>query len=132
MFLLCFQYCYPMGEAKMNDCKRLRISFNAPVVMTFALICLVAYLLNILTQGVSNHLFFSVYRSSFLNPLTYVRCVGHVFGHSNWEHLTGNLMYVLILGPMLEDKYGSSNMVFIMIATAVITGVINIIFFDSC
>ena len=32
----------------------LRISFNSPVVLTFALICLGAYLLNILTGGKSN------------------------------------------------------------------------------
>lgn len=113
----------------MSNSKRLRISFNAPAVLTFALICLAVQVLNILTQGASNRAVFSVYRSSFLDPLAYVRCVGHVFGHADWEHLMGNMMYLLILGPMLEEKYGTSNMVFIMLATALVTGIINIAFF---
>lgn len=45
----------------------LRISFNSPVVLTFALICLGAYLLNILTGGKSNFLLFEVYRA--LSPI---------------------------------------------------------------
>ncbi len=113
----------------MSSSKRLRLSYNAPVVLTFVLICLGVQVLNILTGGASNRVAFSVYRSSFLDPLAYVRCICHVFGHSNWNHLFGNMMYLLILGPMLEEKYGSSNMIFIMVTTAVITGVVNLLFF---
>ena len=115
----------------MSNSKRLRISFNAPAVLSFAIICLVVQVLNILTHGASNRAVFSVYRSSFLDPLAYVRCVGHVFGHADWNHLVGNMMYLLILGPMLEEKYGTSNMVFIMLATALVTGIINMIFFPN-
>lgn len=113
----------------MSNSKRLRISFNAPAVLSFAIICLVVQVLNILTHGASNRAVFSVYRSSFLDPLAYVRCVGHVFGHADWDHLIGNMMYLLILGPMLEEKYGTSNIIFIMLATALVTGIINMIFF---
>ena len=56
----------------------LRISFNSPVVLTFALICLGAYLLNILTGGKSNFLLFEVYRAPLTDPLTYVRMFAHV------------------------------------------------------
>lgn len=115
----------------MNKSKKLHISFNAPVVLSFFLICFVVQLLNILTHGASNRLVFSVYRSSLLNPLTYIRCVTHVFGHADWSHLMGNMMYLLILGPILEEKYGSSNMIFIMLTTALATGIINMIFFPS-
>ncbi len=113
----------------MGSKKRLRLSYNAPVVLTFVLFCLGVQGLNVLTGGASNRAVFSVYRSSLLDPLTYVRCIGHVFGHSSWDHLFGNMMYLLILGPMLEEKYGSSNMIFIMAATAVITGIVNMLFF---
>ncbi len=113
----------------MSSRKRLRLSYNAPVVLSFVLICIGVQVLNILTGGASNRAVFSVYRSSFLNPLAYVRCICHVFGHSSWDHLLGNMMYLLILGPMLEEKYGSSNMIFIMVTTALITGIVNMIFF---
>jgi len=72
---------------------------------------------------------FSVYRGPLSNPLTWLRCVTHVLGHSDWEHLLNNMMYLLILGPMLEEKYGTSNLVFVMLATALATGVISLLFF---
>ena len=78
---------------------RFRLSFNAPVILTFLLICVVAQVLNIVTAGQTNRLLFSVYRSSLINPLTWLRCVTHVFGHADWNHLIGNMMYILILGP---------------------------------
>mgnify|MGYP001533917428 FL=1 len=93
----------------MKNSKRLRISYNAPAILSFVLICFAVQLLNVLTKGASNRAVFSVYRSSFLDPLAYLRCVCHVFGHANWNHLMGNMMYILILGLMLEEKYGTSN-----------------------
>lgn len=115
----------------MKNSKRLRISYNAPAILSFVLICFAVQLLNVLTKGASNRAVFSVYRSSFLDPLAYLRCVCHVFGHANWNHLMGNMMYILILGPMLEEKYGTSNMVFIMLVTALATGLVNLIFFPN-
>ena len=38
-----------------------RISFNSPVILGFTLLCLAAYLLNVLTHGYTNRLFFMVY-----------------------------------------------------------------------
>lgn len=111
--------------------KKIRISFNSPAVLIFSAICVAAQLLNIATNGGSNLLVFSVYRSSLLNPLTYVRCFCHVFGHADWNHLLGNLMYILILGPMIEEKYGTSNTVFVMAATALATGIVSIVFFPG-
>lgn len=111
--------------------KKFRISFNAPAVLVFAGICVIAQLLNKLTNGASNSAVFSVYRSSLANPLTYLRCVCHVFGHAGWDHLIGNMMYLLILGPMIEEKYGTANTVIVMLATAVVTGIVNMIFFPG-
>ena len=89
--------------------RRLKISFNSPVVLWFSIICLISLILGYLTNGVSTDLVFSVYRSSLANPLTYVRFIGHVFGHANWEHFLGNITLLLVIGPMLEEKYGSGE-----------------------
>lgn len=112
-----------------NTSSRLRISFNSPVVLGFTFICFGALILNLITSGASNEYLFSVYRSSLLNPLTYFRFVGHIFGHAGWEHFMGNIMLILVVGPLLEEKYGSSNMIFVMLSTALITGLVNFIFF---
>ncbi len=111
--------------------KKVRLSFNAPAILTFVAICVIVQIVNLLTNGASNRTVFSVYQSSMLNPLTYVRCICHVFGHSDWNHLIGNMMYILILGPMIEEKYGTSNTIFVMVATALVTGIINMIFFPG-
>ena len=82
-----------------------------------------------MTGGVVNHLFFSVYHSSLLDPLTYIRFISHIFGHAGWEHFIGNIMLILIVGPLLEEKYGSSNILFVILVTALITGLVHYILF---
>ena len=111
--------------------KGLRLTWNAPAVLVFSLACLVVLLLDYLLNGSLTRLLFSVRRSSLLDPLTYVRMFGHVLGHADWSHLLGNVMYILILGPMLEEKYGTSNIIFLMLATALITGLLHFIFFPG-
>ena len=111
--------------------KRLHISINSPVILGFTGICFAALLLGILTGGRSNMLIFSVYRSSLLNPLTYIRLIGHVFGHAGIDHLMGNIMLILIVGPLLEEKYGSLNIAFVILVTALVTGIANCIFFPG-
>lgn len=111
--------------------QRIGISFNAPVVLCFAAVCMIAQILNKYTDGASNRLVFSVYRADLLDPLTWIRCIGHVFGHSGWNHLISNLMYILILGPMIEEKYGSGNTAVIILVTAAVTGAVTMIFFPK-
>ena len=111
--------------------KRIRISYNAPVVLWFAIICAVATLLNYLTNGAANQVIFSTYHSSLGSPLTYLRFVTHVFGHGDWTHLVGNMTYLLLLGPMLEEKYGSKTLVEVIAITAVVTAVANYLFFPT-
>ncbi len=109
--------------------KKFSISFNSPVVLTFSIICFGALILGYLTGGYTNQLLFSVYRSSLASPFTYLRLIGHVFGHAGWDHFIGNMTLLLVVGPLLEEKYGSQNIAFVMLATALITGLVNFIFF---
>ena len=111
--------------------KKLRLSFNAPAVLTFTALCVIVQIISMLTRGESNRVLFSVYRASLLDPLTWIRCFTHVLGHAGWEHLLGNIMYILILGPMIEEKYGTATTVFIMAATALVIGIINMVFFPG-
>lgn len=109
--------------------QKFKISFNSPIILGFTAICFLALLLGTITNGWTNNMFFSVYRSSLLNPLTYIRFVGHVFGHAGWEHFIGNIMLILVVGPLLEEKYGSANLLFVILATALVTGIVNFALF---
>lgn len=108
---------------------KFRITLNAPVILGFSALCLLALGLNQLTNGWTNAHLFTVYRSSLLDPLAYVRILGHVLGHANWSHFIGNITLILIVGPLLEEKYGSADILVVMVVTALVTGIAHIIFF---
>ncbi|MBR5347894.1 MAG: rhomboid family intramembrane serine protease [Lachnospiraceae bacterium] len=107
----------------------LRIKYNAPVTLTFALLALGAFFFNQALGGKPNELFFSTYRHTLLDPLTYVRAFGHVLGHASWDHYFNNMLLFLLLGPILEEKYGSKPLLFMIVITAVVTALVNAFFF---
>ncbi|MCR4744741.1 MAG: rhomboid family intramembrane serine protease [Lachnospiraceae bacterium] len=111
--------------------RRLKISYNSPAVLTFVLICLSVLVINILTMGQVIPFLFTTYHSSLANPLTYIRFFTHVLGHIGWSHLINNASFILLLGPMLEEKYGSATIIKIIVITAVVTGIVNYIFFPN-
>lgn len=109
--------------------KKFKISFNSPVILGFAGICLIAMLLNMVTFGESNRLLFMTYHSSIASPLTYLRFFTHVLGHAGWQHLIGNMSYILLLGPMMEEKYGGKTILTVILITGLVTGLVNYIAF---
>ena len=109
--------------------RKVRVSFNSPVILGFTILCFVSLALNHITHGMTNNMLFSVYRSSLLSPLTYIRFFGHIAGHAGWEHFIGNIMLILVVGPLLEEKYGSLNILFVILSTALFTGIVNYVFF---
>lgn len=106
--------------------KKIVFSFNAPVILTFALLSLCALGLNMLTNGASNRAVFSVYRSSMLHPMFYVRLFTHVLGHTTFAHLVSNMALILSLGPIVEDRYGSSRLFLMFAVTALVTGLFHL------
>ncbi len=111
--------------------KKLKITFNSPVVLGFIFVSLAVLILGFVTLGKSNELLFMTYHSSLTNPLTYLRFFTHVLGHSGWEHYIGNAAYILLLGPGLEEKYGSKILLEVIAITAIVTGLVNYILFPS-
>ena len=110
---------------------KIKIKFNAPVVLTLVTISFIATVLNYITLGASGRLLFMTYHSSILSPMTWIRAFTHVFGHADWSHLVGNMSYLLLLGPMLEEKYSSKTLAEVVVITAVVTSLINYIFFPN-
>ena len=111
--------------------KRWRITLNAPVVLAFSALCVIATAAGQATGGAVTQAFFMTYHSPLADPLTYVRLFTHVLGHGGWDHLVGNLSYILLLGPLLEEKYGSRTLGLVIAVTAVITGILNYVLFPN-
>ena len=118
-------------KSSSSSQQKFMVIFNSPVVVSFSGICLAAMLLDYLTGGWSTVTFFSTYESSWLNPLTYVRLVGHIFGHGSWEHFFSNITILLLIGPMLEEKYGSKFICEFILLTGVVTGLAAALFYTN-
>ena len=101
---------------------KLRISYNAPVILTFAIAAIAVYLL----PG-SAHSWFVSY-PHLDGAKTYVGLVSYALGHASWEHLLSNFMIILLVGPLLEERYGSFGLLVMIVVTALIGGLANLAF----
>lgn len=110
----------------------MKIRYNAPVTLTFALVATTVLLINqTVLPGLTRGLFIV---GSGMNPgnvIDYVRLFTHVIGHDNWTHLMGNFAFILLLGPILEEKYSSSGLCIMMAITAMVTGLLNVMFLST-
>lgn len=106
-----------------------KIQYNSPVILSFTIMSFAALVLNYVTDGASNQLLFSVYRTGFNDLLGYLRLFTHIMGHIDIEHFVSNFTFILLLGPMIEEKYSSSRLVAMILFTALVTGIINNLFF---
>ena len=101
--------------------------YNAVVTLTMFFIALGVLLLDKITKGKANRKVFSTERASLLNPLTYIRFFTHILGHSDWEHFSNNYLKILLLGPLIEEKYGSINYLIMILLTAFVVAIYNFI-----
>ena len=111
--------------------KKLKVTFNAPAVLVLVAACFTATLLGTVTGGALTQTLFMTWHSSLKNPMTYLRLFTHVLGHSDWAHFMGNAAYLLLLGPMLEEKHRSRTLVVVIILTALVTGLVNYVLFPN-
>ena len=106
----------------------IKFDYNSPVIITYLVLSLIACFLNFISHGKSNKLLFTSYRSSIFNPLTYIRLFTHSIGHIDLSHLIHNFLFILLIGPMIEEKYGSINLLVMLLITSLVIGLFNTIF----
>lgn len=108
------------------------IRYNAPVSLSFSLACVIIFVLGLLLPPL-RELFIVPGGSAFsiTRPLDWFRLVSYVAGHASWDHLLGNLSFILLLGPVLEEKHGSQRLFAMMFITALVTGLVNVLFFST-
>ncbi|QQS29433.1 MAG: rhomboid family intramembrane serine protease [Sphingobacteriales bacterium] len=110
----------------------MKITYNSPVVLSFTLICTIIMSLDSFSfEGLTRGLFTVYPDMDIADPLTYFRLASHSIGHADWGHLVSNLTLILLLGPMLEEKYGSKMLMIMMLITTLITGILSAAVFSS-
>ena len=96
----------------------MKLTFNAPFTIVYTFVsCFVFFIL------LENDLFENAF---FLNGGT----LGYIAGHANFNHLAGNFMFILLLGPIVENHYGSKKLTLMVLLTALLTSAIHIVFWD--
>lgn len=111
---------------------RFRIRYNAPVVLSFSLLAIFILILDATLLPRLTLRYFAVGGSvDWSSGGDWFRLFSHTLGHVNWAHLLTNLTLILLLGPILEEKYGSGAMLFTFLVTALITGLLNVWLFET-
>jgi membrane associated rhomboid family serine protease len=108
----------------------MRIRYNAPVILTFTLLATGVLIVNQIAGGFTEAFFVS-YPDFGGSIIDFVRLFTHVIGHRNWLHLMSNFSFILLIGPVLEEKYRSGPLLAMVLITALVTGILNIIFFST-
>ena len=111
---------------------RLRITYNSPVILTLALAAIAVHAIDILTPGNLSSAYFALPgRFQWGDPVDWIRLFTWPFGHADWSHLAGNLLMVLVIGPLIEEKHGTSLLLEMVLITTVATAVLNILLFHT-
>jgi len=107
---------------------KLKVTYNAPVVLTFALAAVAVYILTWAVPSVQPWFRASAH---FDGARSYVGIFSHILGHASWAHLIGNFMFILLLGPILEERHGSMKLLVMILFTAFVTGLFNLAFMNG-
>ena len=108
-----------------------KIQYNSPVVLTFFFLSLFALILGYATDQGTTEVFFSVYKYSLKSPLTYLRFFTHILGHVSLDDFMENMLLLLVIGPPLEEKYGSSSLLTGILFTALASGIFQFTLFPQ-
>ena len=103
-----------------------RIIVDAPVVLGFALICCVVFAVNLVIPG-TNVFFACPPLRMAKSPLTLMRLLTHTVGHTGYDHLKGNMVNLLLVGPSCEKEFGSLNLLKISFYVALASAVAHMV-----
>ena len=119
----------------------LKVAYDAPVTLTFVIICAVIFLVSmIFVKNGKNPGLEKVFASPTSQagelpfipsaPLSYVRLLFYIFGAAAGEAsvLFTNLILIMLLGPAMEERYGSVIVGIMIFVSALFAGVLNACF----
>jgi len=112
----------------------MRIKYNAPTILTYAFICAIVMALSVTLLPGLNKEWFTVPGKGHFSPSNarhWLSLLTHAAGHKDWSHLVSNFSIILLIGPLLEENYGSLALLVMIVITAMVTGILNVLFFST-
>ena len=108
----------------------MKVTFKSPITLAFVLMSAIFYFV-FQSSGSIPRLFQLHGDFQLSNWKWYVSLFGYVMGHAGITHLVGNLSIFLLLGPIIEKRYGSQKFLLMIALTAIITALVHIFFWDD-
>ena len=108
-----------------------KLSFNAPVTLIIIFVSLAIMIAETIFGSAVVSLFSASNNFNFVNPFFYLGLITHPITHNGWTHFLSNVPFLLLLGPLLEEKYGFKKLLLIIFITTILTGILNALFFST-
>jgi rhomboid protease GluP len=110
----------------------MRLRYNAPTTLSFTLLSGAVLLFTaIVNRSFTTQWFTTPTPFDPRNIGDYLRLITHPIGHESLEHYMNNFGFILLLGPILEASYGSVRVLLMILATALVTGALQVFFFPN-
>ncbi|QEN03947.1 rhomboid family intramembrane serine protease [Thiospirochaeta perfilievii] len=113
---------------------KIRIKYNAPVSLTLIILSSLVLFLNTHVNPYLISNWFTADGSisfKYSDPYCYLKFISHILGHTDMGHFMGNAIYLILLGPILEEKYKSTTLLGLILITAIISSGINALALDT-
>lgn len=115
---------------------KLKFHYDSPVMLTFAFLTLITFVLDTFAfKGKLKDVWLitptaagGAFPFAFSDFPSILRLFIHIFGYSDSPILICNLIFILLLGPQMEERYGSVIIGIMIFVSALFSGVLNACF----
>ena len=110
-----------------------RFLYDSPVSLSIVIASLLIFILDSLAfKGSLIQAAFTCHGNSasdipfnFSSPVEYIRLITYALGNYSWESLLISSIFILLLGPLMEERYGSVMLAVMMAISTFVAGVLN-------
>ena len=103
------------------------IQYNSVVTLSYFFICLIIQIINGLSRNEFSTKYLTCSRYRITDVRFYTGVLTHAIAHGDWDHFINNMTILLLLGPSVEERYGSIPFLIMLLITTVLVGYINMV-----
>ena len=108
----------------------MKITFDSKATLILASLSLIGlFFVNTSTESGSIFILNGDFQES--SPVWYISTLTYIFGHADFEHVIGNLSIILLLGPLVELKFGWQKFSLMVVSTAILTALLHTLLWDN-
>lgn len=108
----------------------MKITFDSKVTLVLFVLSIFGLFFIQKDLSESNSIFVLNGVARFEEVTWYISLLTYIFGHADWGHVVGNMSIILLLGPLVEMKFGWQKTALMIAITAVLTGILHVLLWD--